>query len=88
MKRFSQPQKFLGIAAANGGRRRRVKAGLNYVTNQIVVRHVERVVRAHDDFVDAEDADEFRQLMRREHDGVEVDALQIRGRRVRQLAMR
>ena len=58
------------------------------MADRIVVGHVEGIVRSHDDVIGAVEAHQLGELMGREHDRVEIDFLEIAGRRLRQLAMR
>ena len=46
---------------------------IRHMADRIVVRHVERIVGAHDDVVGAEHLDQILELVRREHDRVEID---------------
>ena len=56
-----------------------------HMADRIVVRHVERIVGAHEDVVGAEHLHEIFELVRREHHRVEIDLLQVFGRRLGQL---
>ena len=57
------------------------------VADRVEVGHVEWIVRSHDDAISAELAHQLRELVRREHHGVEIDLLELAGRRLRQVAV-
>src|SRR5262249_23558351 len=82
-------QQLAGIAAGDGGDGRSVEAVRGRdVADRIVVGHVEGIVRSHDDMVGAVETHQLGELVGREYDGVEIDFLEIAGRRVRQVAVR
>ena len=70
-----QTQQPLGVAAADARRRLTAsRPAAADVADGVVVAHVEGIVGAHEDLVGAVEAHELLQLVRREHDRVEVDA--------------
>ena len=88
-ERGSNPQKLARVAAGDGCDGRGVEAvhGRD-VADGIVVGHVKGIIRSHDDVVGAVEAHQLGELVGREHDGVEIDFLEVTGRRVRQIAVR
>src|SRR5262249_31908747 len=85
----SNSQQLAGVAAGDGGDGRGVEViRRGDVADRIVVGHVEGIVRSHDDVVGAVEAHQLGELMGREYDRVEINFLEIAGRRVRQVAVR
>src|SRR5580692_6382873 len=83
-----EPEQLFGVAAGEGCDGRCVKAfDARNVADGIKIRHVIGIIGAHDDVVGAEHTDQFGKLVRREHHRVDIDAFEIRGRRLRQRAM-
>ena len=84
-----QPQQLLGIAAGDSRNLGAVEfSDGNDMADGIVFRHVEGIIRSHDDAIAAEQLHQREKLVRREHHGVDVDLPEIGGGRLRQIAVR
>src|SRR5215510_2420045 len=60
-----QSQQPLCVAARNGRNGGRVQSRRSHMADRVTIRHVERVVGAHDDMVGAIEPHQFGELMRR-----------------------
>ena len=76
------------VAAADGGDGGAIELlDRGDMTDRVELRHVEGVIRPHDDVICAEHGNEVRELVRRKHNRIEIDFLQIARGRLGQIAM-